>query len=44
MFAKLISYCIFLNINQNQELSTNRINYRPVLENIIHYVLAELAN
>ena len=36
MFAKLISYCIFLNINQNQELSTNRINYRPVVENIIH--------
>ena len=33
--TKLILYCIFLNINQNQELSTNRINYRPVLENII---------
>lgn len=38
----LSSYCIFLNINQNQELSTNRINYRPVLENILHnYVLSK---
>lgn len=42
MFAKLISYYIFLNINQNQELSTNRINYRPVVENIIHnYLLSK---
>lgn len=38
----LSSYCIFLNINQNQELSTNRINYRPVLENILHnYLLSK---
>lgn len=38
----LSSYCIFLNINQNQELSTNRINYRPVLEDILHnYLLSK---